>query len=402
MTSPTTTGKAQMRKPYLVFISAVLLISTCALGQPVPSHLAARAMPTVAPVAASTQILPTDFKISGYLDGSYNHLSKNYFTSGSFNRVFDLVPDGLTLQQSAITFAYQPKSGFGSVLNLIMGRDANGTAPYGSIPSSEFDSQTIAIDFPQAFLQYSKGSLTILGGRFLTLVGYEQVDSTQDMNFSRSVLFYNTPDTHTGIRGIYVLNDKVSLTAGVNDGWDNIRDWSRRKTLEMSVSYNPNTLFSFVLTALNGQERVVPRTDFGALGIRTLIDFVAAVNATDKLSFVANYDYGWQTKAALLNGALKRAEWQGLSGYINYKFTPMWQSSLRADIFEDANGFRTGVRQNWRAATLTLGYAPIKNAEILAEIRHDFSNKNAFTQLNGIHTSAHDQSYALEAFYKFG
>ncbi|MDR3477261.1 MAG: outer membrane beta-barrel protein [Gammaproteobacteria bacterium] len=390
-----------MRKIHVFFILASLLIPTVTIAEGTSSAILASAIPATHP--ASLPSPPSsDFKVSGYVDGSYNYLAKNYFTSGSFDRVFDLVPNGLTLQQSAIVLAYQPKEGFGGLLNFIMGRDANGTAPYGFIPASEFDSQTLAIDFPQAFLQYTKGSFTVLGGRFLTLIGNEQVDPTQDTNFSRSVLFYSTPDTHTGIRGIYTLNDKVSFTAGINDGWDNIRDWSRRKTIEMSVSYNVNPLFSLVLSALNGQERATPRTDFGPLGMRTLIDLVATVHATDKLSFVANYDYGWQTKASLPNGSYSRAQWQGLAGYMNYQFSEKWQSSLRAEIFQDTNGFRTGVRQNWRAATLTVGYSPIKNAEIHAEIRHDLSNKSAFTQLNSTNTSHHNQSCALEALYKFG
>lgn len=357
-------------------------------------------------LASMVLFIPTialaDTKVTGYVDGSYNYLIRNEFTSGAFDRVFDRVPNGFTLQQSSITLAYQPPEGFGGLLNLIMGSDANITAPYGFKPSTEFDSQTFAVDFPQAFLQFAKGHVTVLGGRFLTLVGYEQIDPTQDTNFSRSILFYNTPDTHTGIRAIYAINDKITLTTGVNDGWDNIRDWSRRKTIELSFAYSISPKFSFTLTGLNGQERAVPQTDFGPLGIRTLIDLVATFNATDKLSFAANYDYGWQTKAALPNGTFNRASWQGIAGYANYKFTDKWQATVRGEFFEDTNGYRTGVRQNWSEGTLTLGYAPIKNLLIHAETRFDFSNVNSFTTQNGTTACNNTHSYAVEAYYKFG
>jgi len=344
---------------------------------------------------------PSNFKVSGYIDGSYNYVVRNKFTSGSFDRVYDTEPDGFTLQQTGLTLGYQHSEGFGGLLTLIMGKDANGTAPYGFKPSSEFDSQTFAIDFLQRYLQYVKGPATIIVGRFLTLVGNEQIDPTQDANFSRSILFYNTPDTHTGIRGIFVINDKMNLTAGVNDGWDSIRDWSRRKTVELSYSYTVNPMFSFTLTGLNGEERATPQTDFGPEGSRTLIDLVATLNATEKLTFVVNYDYGWQTKAALPNGSISKAAWQGIAGYMNYKFSDQWQTSVRGEIFEDSDGFRTGVRQNWRELTLTLGYMPIKNLQIHAETRHDFSNVNSFTRPNGKGSDNNNQSYALEAYYKF-
>ena len=353
-----------------------------------------------APAAAQNN-KPSDFKVTGYLDGSYNHLIRNKFTSGSFDRVFDLVPNGFTLQQAATTLAYQPSQGFGALLNLIAGHDASLIAPYGLNPSSQFDSQTFAVDLTQAYLQYVKGPVTLMGGIFLTLVGVEQIDPTQNANFSRSILFYNTPDTHTGVRGIYAVNDKLTLTLGVNDGWDNIRDWSRRKTIEFGMSYTVNPMFSFSLQGYNGQERATPRTAFGPEGTRSLIDFIATLNATDKLTLIVNTDYGCQSTATLPTGGLGSAVWYGIAGYANYKFNEKWRTSLRGEYFNDPNGFRTGVMQNWRELTLTIGYIPLKNLEVRAEARHDFSNTNSFLNSNNITASNNTQSYALEAVYKF-
>lgn len=345
----------------------------------------------------------TDLKISGYLDGSYNNLQRNYFTSGSFDRVFDNAQNGLTLQQTAITFAYQPAQGFGGLLNPILGYDTNIFAPYGFKPITEFDSQTISIDVPQAFLQYTKNSFTFSAGRFVELAGAEALFPIQDTNFSRSILYgYAEPFTITGIRGTYVANDKLTMIAGINNGWDNIRDWSRTKTLELNASYTMNSFFSFSSTIYTGQERATPMTDSGPTGWRTLVDLIVTFNITSKLCIIANYDGGWQTNAALPNGTNNRAVWQGVAGYFNYTFNDKWLTSLRGEYFNDQNGFRTGVRQAWKEATITLGYIPIKNLEIRAETRRDFSNVNSFTNKNGVSVSNNAQSYALEGFYKFG
>src|SRR5579872_4811652 len=74
----------------------------------------------------------SDFKLTGYVDGSYNYLVRsNHFTSGTFDRLYDVEENGFTLQQAAITAAYQPSQGFGGLVNIIGGRDANAIAPYG-------------------------------------------------------------------------------------------------------------------------------------------------------------------------------------------------------------------------------------------------------------------------------
>lgn len=343
----------------------------------------------------------SNLKISGYVDGSYNYLVRSHkFTSGVQDRVFDLDENGLTLQQAAITLANQPKCGVGGLLNIIVGRDANTIASYGWQPM--FATQDLTLDITQIYGQYASRQLTLMGGKFVELAGAETIDPTQDTNFSRSILDgYAQPFTVTGFRGIYALNPKLKLTAGINDGWDNIRDFSRSKTIELNVTYTPNTIFSIAATGYSGGQRATDFTATGPIGRRDLIDVVATLNATDKLNFVLNGDYALQTKATLPNGTTARATWEGLAAYVNYQFNETWGTSLRGEVFYDQNGYRTGVRQNWREVTISLAYAPIKAFELRAETRHDFSNVNAFVLSNGFGANRNNQSYALEGMYKF-
>jgi hypothetical protein len=388
-----------MRKACLLFIAFVLYIP--AFAHPSIHEKKSKQKISVNPIAESKAVKSNNFNITGYADGSYSRLLRNRFTSGAYDRAFDVIPNGLTLHQAAVTFSYQPE-GFGYLLNLIAGQDAQFLAPYGFQPITEFDSQTIAVDFTQAYIQYLRTSVTFMLGRYLSTNGNESLNPTLDTNFSRSILYSMTPYTFTGVRTLYSFSDKLNVIAGVNNGPDTIRDWSRRKTIELGVNYTPSSIFSFSAIGYNGQERAVAATDYGPLGTRTLIDLVGTVNVTEKLSFVANYDYAWQTTAMLPGGFLGKAVWKGIAGYVNYKFTEKWMTSLRGEVFDDSNGYRTGVRQNWREVTLTLGYAPIKDLQIHLETRRDFSNVRSFTNLNAINTSNNNQSYAIEAFYKFG
>jgi hypothetical protein len=346
-----------------------------------------------------------DITFSGYVDGSYNYLqNKNTFVSGVFDRVFDIAPNGFTLQQLAFTLAYQPDYGLGFVFNPVLGRDANTLAPYGWDPY--FGSQTFGVDPLQVYLQYKWKCLTVIAGIYNKLAGAETTDPTTDINFSRSILFgYAQPFTVMGIRGTYTLNDTLNFIAGVNNGWDSIRDTSRRKTLEFGISYRPYPVLYVTASFYSGGERVADRIATGPQSIRDLLDIVAVYKATPKLTLAANYDYANQTFAFLPGGTIASAVWQGIAGYANYAINDKWRIAARGEFFADRNGFRTGVVQNWKELTLTLGYNPIRCVELRLETRRDFSNVQAFMHKGTDGETAGlintQQSYALEAFYKF-
>lgn len=350
--------------------------------------------------SATAEKPPSDINFSAYLDTSYNHLQrKNIFSSDVFDRVYDLKENGFTLHQAAFTLGKQPKAGFGGLVNFLVGRDANTTAAYGMHTDT---GKEFGFDLVQGYLQYATGSLTVIGGKFVSLAGAETINPTTDTNFSRSILFgFAEPATHTGFRGTYTLNEQFCFIAGVNNGWDSIRDTGRDPTLELGMVYNPDPLFSLAIQGYSGEQRVVDRTHSGPKGRRTLIDMVATVNPTDKLSLVANMDYATQAHAILQEGDSDRATWEGIAGYVNYKLTDQWRTSLRGEHFNDKKGYRTGITQRWKEITLTVGYSPISSLELRAETRRDFSNHDVFISHEGETIRDNNQSYALEAIYRF-
>src|SRR2546421_9686715 len=108
--------------------------------------------------------------IHGYLDTAYSYLSgTGIFTSGVADRVFDTEPNSFNLHQAALIIDYQPKEGFGGLVNLTAGRAARVIAPVGETTSN--------FDVTQAFVQYAHGPLTIIGGKFVTLAGAEGINS---------------------------------------------------------------------------------------------------------------------------------------------------------------------------------------------------------------------------------
>ena len=363
------------------------------------------------------------FDLSGYLDVSLNHMSRrNVFTSGTPDRVFDLSSSGGRLQQFAFTLASQPKEGLGGLVNVTTGKDANVIAPYKTSPqkgklcnvATHIDANGNRcsddnFDVTQAFLQYATGSWTIIGGKFVTSAGAEVINTPTNTNFSRSILFgYAIPFTHTGFRATYAFSDTLSVIGGANQGWDDIKDTNSSKTGEAGVSWTPSKMVSVAVMTHFGKERAAGLTNselpaaFRLEGQRKLLDAVVTINATEKLTFVLNYDNASQANTVNVtpNGS-RTSKWNGFAGYANYQFNDQWRLSARAETFNDKQGYRTGVVQKWTEGTLTVAWLPTKPIELRGEVRRDHSNVASFLDRNGVTGRSNNSSYGLQFLYKF-
>lgn len=349
----------------------------------------------------SSNTINTDLNINGYVDISYNYLVRNNkFSSGTYNRTYDINPNGLSLHQTSLSISYQPKNGLGLLINPVIGRDPNIFAPYGW--DHNLTDNRIGLAVLQAYLQYKTGNFLLIGGQMINSANHDSPVPTQTKHFSRSILWsFSTPTTNFGLQGTYKINNQISLGAGINNGWDSIRDFERPKTFMFSIDYMPHQLFDFALNVFSGGQRVTDRTAQGPIGTRTLIDLVASITITDNLKFIANYDYDTQDKANLPNGKLGKAVWHGLAGYFDYDLNNKWWLSLRGEVFSDRNGFTTGIAQTLKEITVTLGYMPLKYFELRAETRRDYSNTQSFVTSNGKNLSNTQHSYALEGIFKY-
>ena len=405
----------------LVLAASVAAVCASAAYAEEKKMLEKPAVPTLGQVMEATGI-----SVTGYIDASYTNLSGTGTFTGSgttyctnpgigapaptstCNRVFDTERRGFNLNAVDLTISALPPDGFGGMVNLTAGSDAKVITPAGTT-NDEFD-------VTQAYVHFAKGSLMVIGGKYVTASGAEVIKSPSNTNFSRSILFgYAIPFTHTGVRA-YVTpggnaaapDGKWTFIAGVNNGWDVVKESSTAntatdgkiasgKTLELGASGNITKDLALAVVHYSGDENAGP-----TVGNRKLLDLVLTWNATDKLSFVLNYDQAEQQKALSGN---RTAKWDGIAAYVNYKINDLWRLSFRTESFNDKDGYRTGVNsdtggQKWKENTLTLAYLPTKNVELRGEVRYDDSNRSSFNYADGT-TKKNQNSFGLETIYKF-
>src|SRR5438105_12729849 len=127
----------------------LVIASAIASAFVTPTWVLAQTAPAPAPAPAPAEEPPIfsiyGFDLTGYVDVGYTNLNgRGAFnltpggpgvSIGGPNRVFDFRRNSLELHQVAFTLANQPKEGFGGLVNLTLGRDADVIASYKTGPS---------------------------------------------------------------------------------------------------------------------------------------------------------------------------------------------------------------------------------------------------------------------------
>jgi hypothetical protein len=370
---------------------------------------AAFAAPATALAQAKTPTLgqvldASGLSVNGYIDAGYNWANRNVEAGvqgrGVAPRVFDNQNNSFSLHQLGLTVAKQPKEGFGGLVNVTVGQDAQ---VIHSFPESVAGLASSNFDITQGYLSYSKGSLTVIGGKFTTLAGSEVIASPGNNNVSRSILFGAVPFTHTGMRASWAPSDTFTVYGGLNNGWDQLQDANRQKTLELGASFNPVKPLTMTVSGYFGNETVPITGGPGSInGERDLLDFVLNYAVNDGLSFGAEL----LTFRQDIPGGTT-AKYDGLALYGSAMLNAQWRASARGEYFDDKNGFHfntvdgvgapLGVK--YYELTLTLGYLPTKDVELRTEVRADSANQSVY--VDGGSTSKTLMTFALQGLYKF-
>jgi hypothetical protein len=314
--------------------------------------------------------------ITGAIDASYDWRSTD--ASSTTLRFFDVGKNTFSLHQVNLTVAKQPAEGFGGVINVVAGDDAN------IIGGGSDD-----FDLTQAYAQYATGALTVMGGRFVTLAGAEVINPALNTNASRSLLFFYQPLVHTGVRAAYKFGDPFTLTAGLSNGQTAAKtDNNSFKTVELQAAVTPFKALTVYLTGYSGNEQPpgAPNTRVDTL------DLVANLTVSDMLSFGLNGDYfNVSVTDDTLPGSV---ETKGIAGYGNVKFSDKLRLSARVEYISSGDDF---VDES--EGTLTLAWSPAANFDLLTEVRGDRASEDIFTKDSA--PSGSQTSATVKGIFKF-
>src|SRR5947207_3756419 len=133
----------------LILASAVSALSAA------PATALAQAKPAPAPTLDKV-LEASGISVSGYIDAGFTYAKNG---AGFSDRVFDGQQNSFALNQFGLTVSKQPKEGFGGLVNLTVGRDAQFIHSSPENTAAGAPATTSMFDVTQAFAQYAGGPL---------------------------------------------------------------------------------------------------------------------------------------------------------------------------------------------------------------------------------------------------
>jgi Putative beta-barrel porin-2, OmpL-like. bbp2 len=317
--------------------------------------------------------------IAGHVDAYYRYSSNGVAGKTSYSDVAKGFGFGMANLQLS-----KDNGKVGFMADVMFGPRAEATNYY-YFDATTGKSSSLAL-IKQLFVTYKpsdRAKFTI--GNFMTFVGYELAEASNNLNYSMSYNYTNGPFYHTGIKLDYQVTDKFGAMVGVFNRTDTKLD-NGSKFVGGQLSYVDGP-FKLYLNGLSGKEN-------DSLTVTTL-DVTASFQATSKLGLGFN----------LLNKSASpkvgsAASWLGTALYVNYAATDKFTLAARGEYLADSKGALFGVNDNNVMALTLSGNFKIDALTIIPEIRFDSAKKNIFFD-DTAKAKTGETAFILAAVYKF-
>ncbi|HEX5235820.1 MAG TPA: porin [Silvibacterium sp.] len=370
-------------------LAVAILCLTVSATAPAQSTASAAASPTAAqastpppssaaPAASSTwSVGGIDF--SGFLDGyySYNGNRPGNAANGQVNDLYNLddKTDQFSLQAAKLTLNHDPDP-IGVHADLVFGRTNVIIHPATDKDTDNYLEQAyISLKPPR----WHGSELDF--GQFVTSAGAEVIESKDNWNYSRSLLFsWAIPFYHFGLRSSLPVTKAWTVGLQVVNGWNDVVANNGGVTLGLTSAY-VKPKYTWNLNYYTGPSNTDTQN-----GYRNLIDTTLLLTPTAKFSAYINYDYGQNkipSSTIDVDGVTAlfpsdSPHWEGIAFAAHEQMNLHSSFTGRYEYFTDNQGFMTGAAQNVQEATATYEYKWTEGWLTRVEYRHDWSNVEFF------------------------
>jgi hypothetical protein len=226
--------------------------------------------------------------------------------------------------------------------------------------------------YAQAFLPNLGGEgTTVKIGRFATHLEYELFQAPDRPFVTTSYLFQYNPFTHTGIWATTQLDNTWSVSNGIALGNDTFFNQpTNRATYLGQIKWAPKEGKSWAQIGVS-----VTNPQFQAdqnFAFYNVYNFQFGHKFNDKLSYVLDAAFSHITDVP----GIGATNWYGFVNYLMYAHNDKLTSTLRAELFEDTSGFRTGFKGLYTEATYGLTYKAMDGLLIRPSIRYDNNSQS--------------------------
>ena len=330
------------------------------------------------------------FKLSGAAEASYTQNFNNPSTNLNQLRIFDTQANSFVPQVAQ--FMVERPATDASALDRIGFRARVNWGAQSRFSRARTNYQpgtdNTELDVHELYAEYIApigNGLKIQFGKINTLIGLEVINSWENPTWSRSYTFgLAQAFTETGVRFTYPFASWATLAVGLVNGWDNIEDNNRGKTVTWNLNLTPTEVFGIIFYGGYGPEQsngnagnpastgggnaavggcVNGTTGCDPTAKRTVVGSLITIKPTSSDTLIIEPYYGNEANASATSPA-GNARWNSILAYYTHDFNDQTQPHafslrIRGELFEDAGGVRTCVGGgNFNGGTNTCAITP--------------------------------------------
>ena len=287
-------------------------------------------------------------------------------------RTFDVAHNAFSLALAEVAIGRAPtaNSPVGARVDLAFGTTAD------IVGSFEPGNDEIYKHLQQAYVSWlAADRLTLDFGKFVTPIGAEVIESHDNWNYSRSILFgFAIPFYHTGLRATYAASERLSLRGYLVNGWNNTLENNSDKTFIGQAALTPNDQLTWVANFSVGKE-----DDFGDADpdedLLWLFDTTLSYAVSDMLTVMGNFDFGQASDFVATDEA---GTWWGIAAYARYQARPDWAVAGRLEYVDDSDAGFMGIGTKAQSFTATSSHLIEENLLARFEFRFDTADTDFF------------------------
>ncbi|MEK6406726.1 MAG: outer membrane beta-barrel protein [Acidobacteriota bacterium] len=205
--------------------------------------------------------------------------------------------------------------------------------------------------------------LTVQGGIFGSLIGYDSLYARDNFNYTRPWEADFTPYFMLGVDASYPFTEKLTGTLFVVNGYWHLANANSVPSSGGQIAYKASPRVTVKETVLWGPHQ----TDTSLKYWRSLSDTIVE-RSGDRVTFAFEYIYSSERVVAPGD---PRALMMAAHLPVRWTLNKRWSASVRPEVFWDRDGRWTLARQTVKAITTTLEYRiPYKETNTILRLEH--------------------------------
>jgi len=319
-----------------------------------------------------------EIRFSGFVDGYYSYnfgkppSGKNTLTNFDFyHNTFSLNLAEVVIEKEVDPIGFRMDLDFGPTADWVAGYNL-----YGEPATPSFETTFFKHIQQGFFVWHLTPELTLIGGKTVTHMGFEVIETKDNWNYTRSLGFaYAIPYYHTGFQLSYTPLETLKVSAWLTNGWNTTIDNNKIKTGHLQIGFTPAEVFSLTLNWLG------PEESFDTYKRKHVVEGIVT-GASGKIRWAGIVDRGWQ-KGIDEEGTFKDGQtYLVLGAYLRYQILEKTALALRYEYSRDPDNvlYGAGVDGGVRVQEGTVTMEQMYGSSLLLrlEYRRDFADQDIF------------------------